>query len=216
MRLTEPFASIESTDMLDIENLRLALASRLGQVLTPEVASMIEVQARTIPDKSHDPAVFGTAKYGGLLFQAERIRDIVAEIHPLHEAHYAETEAYRAGIKMDPDYDEFIAAEKGGELIQFTARDVETGKLVGNIRMYVYKSMHTKTLVATEDTFYLLPECRKGLAAVRFWQFMERAVRQLGVREIETDSKVTNKAHRLSEYMGYQHVANSYIKVFSE
>ena len=188
----------------------------LGWEMTPEVAAAIERETFTVPDNSHNPAKFGMKEYKGMIFQVERIRDLIDELHVLHEAHYLETEKHRHGLEMKPDYDAFIDHEMAGRLIQFTCRDIESGKLVGNIRMYVTASLHTDTLMATEDTYYVLPEFRKGFASLRFWQFMEDCLKSIGVREICTDSKVLNKVHKLNEYLGYQHVANKYVKVFQE
>jgi hypothetical protein len=202
--------------MSNLQQFRSAMVKHLGQVMTPEVAAAIEQDAFALPDHSHNPTKFGLKEYKGLVFQAERIRDIIDELHPLHEAHYQETEKYRHGLEMKPDYEAFMDYERSGRLIQFTCRDIESGKLVGNIRMYVTTSLHTGTLMATEDTYYVLPEFRKGFASLRFWQFMEDCLKSIGVREICTDSKVLNKVHRLNEYLGYQHVANKYVKLFQE
>jgi hypothetical protein len=202
--------------MLDHAKLRSAIARRLGQVLTPDVAAELELAAREILDESHNPEKFGTKEYKGLVFRDESLGDVLEELHPLHERHFQETEKHRLGFGLHMDYDYLTACERRGGLIQFTCRDFHTGRLVGNIRVFIGKSLHTGTLYATEDTFYVLPEYRLGFAALRFWQFMEDCVQSIGVREIRTDSKVVNNVHRLNDYLGYQHVANKYIKVFQE
>lgn len=197
-------------------NLRRALASQLGHYLTPEIAAQIEMAAFDAADNSHSPSKFGEREYKGFVFRVEMLRDIVDEIHPLHEKHFEETEKHRLGFGLDVDYDYMLEMERQGRLLQFTCRTRDTGRLVGNIRMYVQKSIHTGTFYATEDTYYLLPEYRQGFAALRFWQYMEDSVRAIGVRELRTDSKVVNKVNKLNEYLGYKHVANKYVKVFSE
>lgn len=202
--------------MLQLQQLRTALVAFLGQELTPEVATQIEMAARYQEDLSHDPAKFGSKEYKGLVFAVERLGDIVDEIHPLHEQHFQETEKHRLGFGLNVDYARMLASERAGTMIQFTARAINTGLLVGNIRMYVQTSLHTGTLYASEDTYYVLPEYRKGFAALRFWQYMEDCMLSIGVREIRTDSKVVNKVHKLNEYCGYKHVANKYVKVFTE
>lgn len=201
---------------LNHSNLRRALASQLGQFLTPEIAAQIELAAFDTEDRAHIPSKFGEREYKGFVFRAELLRDIIDEIHPLHQQHFEETEKHRLGFGLDVDYDYMREMERQGHLIQFVCRTRDTGKLVGNIRMYVQKSLHTGTLYASEDTFYMLPEYRQGFAALRFWQFMEDSVRAIGVREIRTDSKVVNKVNKLNDYLGYQHVASKYVKVFSE
>lgn len=196
--------------------LRQSLASYLGQTLTPEVAVAIELAAFDSEDRSHNPTKFGEREYKGVVFRAEKFDDALPELHAMHQEHFAETEVHRAGFAMDPDYDYMRDMERQGKLVQFTARDTETGKLIGNIRMYIQQSLHTGNLYASEDTFYIVPERRSGWTAIRFWRFMEDSVRSIGVREIRTDSKVINKVHKLNEYCGYTHVANKYVKIFSE
>jgi len=203
--------------MITVDSLRQAIAAHLGKELTPEVAAAIEQAAIDRTDRAIDPGQFASLEVRGLSFQVERFEQVLPELLPLHEAHFAETEKHLDGFALRPNYDYMTERERTGSLLQFTARDTKTGTLVGNIRMYLAYSMHTGTLVATEDTFYLLPAYRRGMAAIRFWQYMERAVVDvLGAREICTDSKTVNKVHRLNEYLGYRHVANKYVKTFPE
>ncbi len=167
-------------------------------------------------DRSHDPKKFGEREYQGIVFRSERFADALDELHKMHEEHFAETEIHRLGFGMNPDYDYMLDMERQGKLIQFTARNAETGELAGNIRMYVQNSLHTKTKYANEDTLYIRPAYRKGFMAVRFMQFVEDALKSIGVKEVRTDSKTINKANKLVEYLGYTHVANKYVKIFSE
>ena len=150
--------------------LSIALSQYIGKTLTLEDAKAIAKAVSATADLSHDPRQFEPATYQGLMFQAERFADIEEEIHPLHVAHYAETEAYRAGVPLNPDYAHFRRCERNGGLLQFTARS--GGELVGNIRMYLFSNLHTQTLSAKEDTFFLTPAARKGFSAIRFWQYM--------------------------------------------
>ncbi|MDZ7892318.1 MAG: hypothetical protein U5L73_11250 [Rhodoferax sp.] len=190
--------------------LSIALSQYIGKTLTLEDAKAIAKAVSATPDRSHDPRQFEPATYQRLTFQVERFADIEEEIHPLHVAHYAETEAYRAGVPMNPDYAHFRRCERDGGLLQFTAR--AQGELVGNIRMYLFNNLHTQTLSAKEDTFFMTPAVRKGFSAIRFWQYMERCLQQIGVQEITTDSKLVNQVGRLNTYLGYTHVANVFHK----
>lgn len=201
---------------LSHQNLRQALASNLGKTLTPEVAVAIEMAALDAEDRSHNPTKFGEREYKGIVFRAERFADILPEMHKMHEEHFAETEIHRLGFGLNPNYDYVMDMERLGKMVQFTARNIETGELAGNIRMYVQASVHTQTLYANEDTLYIRPAYRKGFMAVRFMQFVEDALKSIGVKEVRTDSKTLNKAHKLVEYLGYKHVANKYVKIFSE
>jgi len=189
---------------------RMAMSAHLGRELTPEVAALIEGAAFRTPDKAIDPAQFSPREYRGLTFAVESFRQIVGEVHPLHVEHYATTEKHREHIALDPDYEAVAASERAGTMLQCTAR--RDGALVGQIRMYLATSTHTGTRFAREDVFFLQPEERRGYAAIRFWQFMEDCMRQLGVLEVRTDSKVANDVGRLNEYLGYQHVSNGYVR----
>lgn len=196
---------------MSLDTFRAALASKLGQVVTPELCAWLEAHAFDRYRQPVEPKCFSPATYLGLTFQVERIADIEDEIHPLHQAHWEETEKHRNGRQMLPDYEAFKADEQAGRLIQFTARTA-AGALVGNIRMYVYTSRHDQTLESREDTFFLLPAHRQGFTAIRFWQYMESCMHRIGVLDIYTDSKVVNQVGRLNEYLGYRHVGNLYHK----
>lgn len=202
--------------MLTIECLRKALGDKLGCVLTPELATEILMASIDSSEHAFDPQAFAPRRYRDLVFQAESFRDILPELEPLHAAQFAETERHLAGFELAPDYAYMAERERMGTLIQFTARDA-AGTLVGNLRVYLAVSRHTGHLVAAEDTFYLVPAARRGRNAVELLIYaiaMLRSVAQ--VREIRVDSKVVNRAHRLMDYLGFDHVANQYIKLFAK
>lgn len=191
----------------------IALAKHMGKTLSPEVAIDI---ARAICDSidcTPDIGRFTPLIYGKYKIACELLRDILPEIHVLHEKHYLETEVYRAGIPFNPDYDAALDIESSGGLLQFTARLIETNELVGNMRVYLTQSLHTKTLITTEDTFYVVPEHRGGFMAVRLWQYVEKCCIEMGTREIYFDSKTINKADSMARYLGYTPVAIKFAKV---
>ena len=191
----------------------IALARRLGQTLTPEVALGIARELCGQIDATIDVQQFTPLTCGKYRIQCELLRDILPELHVLHELHYQETEQYRANIKLDPDYDSLLDRESRGRLLQFTARVAATGELAGNLRVYLSHSMHTRTPICTEDTFYVLPQHRGGFMAVRLWQFAERCCQALGVREFYIDFKTINQAASMARYLGYQQVATKFAKV---
>lgn len=206
-----------------IDRIRTTLAKHLGQQLTPAVAAAIEAALLVEPDLGMDVRQFAPREYRGLTFRAESFRAIRGELEPLHEQQWHETERARAGLALRPDYRYAEGMERRGQLLQLTARDA-AGALVGNIRLYLFRDVHTSTPGAREDTFYLAPHVRRGFVAVRFWQYAEQCLRELGVLEVRSDSKVLHDAHgnvirdvgRLNEYLGYTHVANHYLKRLGE
>lgn len=200
---------------MDLMRFREALAKHLGGTLTPDICAQIEIEARTEPDLSHDPSKFGRRACGGLVLAVERFSDVLPDLHRLHLEHWQETEKHRHGLAMDPDYDAMRAAERRGQMLQFTAR--ASGELVGNCRMYIRTSLHTKTLFAVEDTLYLSPLHRGGRRAVRFVEFVHDSLRAIGVREVRCTAKLVNGTAAFFERaLGYQPVATELVKFLED
>jgi GNAT superfamily N-acetyltransferase len=207
------FEAAASTEMG--ARLLAALHSRQGREITPMLAAAIVAEA-CCAGQPIDLRQFPAQFYGGAyMIQAERFERILRELHPLHVAHWHETEKHRAGLPFDPDYQAVIADEREGRVLQFTARDAEW-RLVGNLRMYLGTSRHSGTLFATEDTLYVAPEARGGMLGLRLMRYAEKCLRVIGVREISANSKLVNKADVLMRRMGYTAVATEFTKVFED
>lgn len=128
----------------------------------------------------------------------------------LAKAHWQETEMYRHGQNFSPSFDRYNAYDKAGWLFQYTAR--EEGKLVGYATMYMTPSMHTQAQIATEDTWFLLPEYRKGRNAIRFYNYVQDDLFKRGAVEVIMTAKTTNAAGRILEYLDFKPVAVQYSK----
>lgn len=193
------------------------LRESLYRELTAEVAAQIYELSTRVPVLVPQSLIkqIEPAQSGEFTFARERMEDIVEEMRPLHRAHWDETEASRHALQLNPDYDAFIRYERAGRYILFTLRD-GSGRLVGNCAMYLDTSTHTQTLLATEDTLYLLPEARKGRTAMRFVGFIERALRQVGAKEIHITVKSVNKAEKFFRFLGYVHAENGFLKILEE
>jgi GNAT superfamily N-acetyltransferase len=196
-----------------IQNFRKILVPYLGQQLTPEVAARLEAGlcGKVAPV---DITQFEPVEHAGYRIGVERFAEIVHELHALHERHWQETERYRHGLPLAPDYEAMIDDEMRGNLVQFTVR--RGTALVGNLRMYLWVSRHSGTMFAEEDTLYLEPEHRGGFLAMRLLRYAESVLRALGAREIHADSKLINNADVLMRRMGYTPVALKFVKVFNE
>lgn len=189
------------------------LDQNIGFQLTHQLALEI-LNAASMPDpliEAEAIARIQPEEHEGFVFSVERMADIKEEMKPLHRAHWEETEAHRHGLPFGPDYETFIQYEGSGRYILFTAR--KDGKLVGNCAMYIDRSTHTKTLIATEDTLYFLPESRKGTVAKRFIAYCEAALKSLCIREITVTVKTVNRAGLFFQRLGYRHVENGLTKV---
>lgn len=194
--------------------IRQALVEHLGQVLTPDVAAALEMAATAPVDRTIDPQRFGARQHGEYTIAAEPFLSALPELHPLHEIHWLETERYRHGLALRPDYPAMAAMERNGRAIQFTVR--RAGELVGNLRVYLGTSLHTQTTYASEDTLFLLPEHRGSFLVVSLMRFAEAALRVLDVREFRVNSKLVNRSDVLMRRLGYQPVALQFVKFFKE
>ena len=199
---------------MDRLTFRRAIAARIGQVLTPALCAAIEEDASVMPDLSIPLDQFETVRVGDYVIQTERFRDALPELKPLHEAHWQETESARHGLELAPDYDAMAADERAGRLLQFTVR--HCGALVGNLRMYVLQSRHSANLVAVEDTLYIAPAHRGGLLGLKLLRYAEQCLVQIGVREIDANSKLVNGADVLMRRMKYTPVAIQFHKLIKE
>lgn len=149
-----------------------------------------------------------------MIFAKEPLRQCWDEVINLARLHWNETEAYRHGQPFNPDRDRYWHYNDIGYHHQYTVRD--NGRLVGHGGIYVSQSMHTQLSVAHEDTWFLLPEYRKGRNAIRFYKFIEADLIGMGVREIVVSAKLSNSAGTIIEYLGYEHTEKLYSKQIGE
>ena len=198
------------------QDLIRVLKANMGVPLSPEIAADIMLAANQLPVLV-SPSVLKRilpAQFGKFAFSRESIEGSMEEMKLLHRAHWQETEAHRHGLAFNPDYDTFVRYERAGRYVLFTVREGE--RLMGNCAMYLDMSAHTKTLIATEDTLYLLPEARKGRTAARFVSYVEEALKQIGAKEIVITVKTVNRAARFFRMLGYKHVENGLTKVLED
>lgn len=194
-------------------DLMSVLKSHFGQTITAEVAADIMLAADQVPTLVPFDIIdrIQPEDCQGSTFSLERIEDITEEIKPLHRAHWDDTETARHGLPFNPDYETFIRYERAGRYVLFTLRS--DGKLLGDCAMYLDKSTHTQTLIATEDTLFLMPQARKGRTAMRFVKYVESALKQIGAREICITVKTVNTAGKFFRSLGYKHTDDGLTKI---
>lgn len=198
---------------MNIDALREALMGNLGNKLTPELAIGLIHAATQETVRRLDPE-YPAFEYVDYTIQHEFLENVLDEIKPVHRAHWEETEGYRHGIALDPDYDYMVNAERTGRFMLFTVRTNK--QLVGNCMMYLTQSTHTRKWVAEEDTIFIDKEHRKGRIGIKLIQYVERVLATLGVTEIRVTVKTVNRVGDLLQALGYQHTANQLIKVLGE
>ncbi len=204
------------TDLVTLLDKAIESKRQMTPTLALEICRVASLGAARLPTLVLASDIARIKPWGSdeCAFAVERIENIVEEIKPLHRAHWDETEEHRHGLPFNPDYATFIRYEQAGRYILFTLRS--HGRLLGNCAMYLDMSAHTQTLIATEDTLYLLPEARKGRRAVWFVKYIEDSLRDLGIKEICITVKTVNKAGRFFLMNGYRHVENGLTKILEE
>lgn len=144
-----------------------------------------------------------------LTFGVERLAHMYPEAEELWGLHWQETEGYRDEQGYRPDKSGFLTMEGAGNFVEFTARSSD-GRLVGHLGYILHVSRHTSRLNAVEDYFYLRPEARKGLNAVRFLRFAVEVLKRAGCCQVGMSSKLTNNIGPLLKRVGFKHVADFY------
>ena len=145
-----------------------------------------------------------------LTFHKESLKDCLEEIKPLWFSHWKETEGYRDIQGYSPDISQFLYMEELGWFAEYTARN-EDGKMVGHAGFIIHKSRHTSKKTAIEDYFYLLPEARQGMAAVKLLRFAIADLKKTGCVDIGMSSKLTNDIEPLLKRVGFTPVAKLYM-----
>lgn len=199
---------------MDVHAFRHALASYIGRTLTPALCAEIETcvrmaQAHPIPLDQFKPCFFGE-----FVISVERFADVLDELKPIHARHWEETERHRHGLALDPAYDWMLAKDRAGEMLQFTVR--RAGTLVGQLRMFVERAAHSDNKIATEDTLFIVPECRGGTLALRLLRYAEDSLVAIGVREILASSKALNRADVLMRRRGFTLIGYDFHKMVGE
>lgn len=126
--------------------------------------------------------------------------------------HWLETKAHQYDQQYAPSFERYNSYAKAGWFLQFTVRD--EGKLVGFSGVYNTPSMHTQSILAVEDTWYLAKEYRKGWNAIKFYRFIEAKCAEMGADEATLtvpDSKERG-IHVLLLRLDYKQVSVQYSK----
>jgi GNAT superfamily N-acetyltransferase len=200
---------------MNLDSLVEALQRNYGNTLTPELALGLlnALQQKDLSSQINLEEI-PSEEYQGFTIKAEYMGEILDELKPLHAEHWKETEKYRHGLQLNPDYGYMIDREQQGRFMLFTVRQDEL--LVGNCMMYLSKSTHTQKWVAEEDTIFILPEYRKGRLGVRLIRYVDDVLRNMGISEIRVTTKTVNSTENLMKRLGYTHTGNQLTKVFEE
>ncbi len=144
-----------------------------------------------------------------LSFNEEGLRACYKDIEALSQEHYLEVATNQNVRELDIDWNAYFAMEN---LHVFTMRS--DGLLVGYISIFIHNHPRYKSWIhAVSDVYYVVPEHR-GPDAVKFFQWMEREVRdKYGVMAIHIQDKIHQTRERFFTYLGYKPIEQVYEKV---
>lgn len=135
-------------------------------------------------------------------FQRESARALWPEIMPLLQTHWREIAHYQ-DIPLDPDVDQYNAADDAGMLRCFTAR--VDGVLVGYAIYFVRSNMHYRSSKqAVQDVLFLLPEYRKSRIGIELIKHCDEQLRGEGVQAVYQHVKQSHNFGPLLERLGYE------------
>lgn len=190
----------------------------IGQTLTPELAAGMAQAVASVVNREPAPQHLLEAAPEGcedFVFQSELIEEILDQLKPLHQAHFAETEKFRETEGCDPDYANYIRLERKGAFMLFTVRHKDTGELLGDAMVMINRNRHTQKWSAWEDALYLAPQARVGWTALKFIKYVERHLIKLGVTQVAWGCKMSNDISPIYLRAGYTHTAKVFTKVIT-
>lgn len=139
-----------------------------------------------------------------IIYQAERIADIQAELQVLAELEYAEL---GQPFPLLPDWQRLRDLEACGKVFMLTVRDGDMGGesiLIGANVMIVDTHIHyASTKVAFNDAIFLLKEHRRGYIGKKLIEYTRFALQSHDVRGIYYHAKPGTVLGKLLESMGY-------------
>lgn len=137
-------------------------------------------------------------------FARERLSDLWGEMGVLLKQHWAEVAHYK-DIPLSPKKEFYEAAERGGALRLFTAR--QEGVLVGYAAFFVLHHPHYKEcLVANQDVLFLTPEVRGKKLGACFIRWCDEQLKTEGVQVVTQHVKAKPELDfgPLLEGLGYE------------
>jgi hypothetical protein len=146
-----------------------------------------------------------------IIFQKEKLSDILDEAKPLFHEHWEEIAGNKDKYPLNVNYDVYLALDKTGALHVVTARD--NGKLVGYVITIVLPHLHyMDCLTAMNDILMLKKEYRRGTTGIRMLKFSEESLNERGVMRHILHIKTCLDWGKIAERLGYIQTEKTYEK----
>jgi GNAT superfamily N-acetyltransferase len=136
-------------------------------------------------------------------FARELLCECVQEAMPLLDLHYRELCLHQDVIKLDPMWKEYALLEQLERFVVFTARD-DAGALVGYNAFFLNRHLHYGGFtVAQNDVLFVHPQSRRGSLALKFIDWTEPALRELGAQKLTYHIKLALDWRPILRRRGY-------------
>ncbi len=123
--------------------------------------------------------------------QIESIRACWPELMEIFPVHWRELALFQDTVPLAPQRDEYFRREQEGKLFLVTMR--WNGKVAGYFICQLANGFHYgKTLTATTDIYFVLPEFRNRGLFLPLYRCVEREVRRRGAEVFYCGWKTTN------------------------
>lgn len=137
------------------------------------------------------------------------------EMEPLWFRHWDEVALNKDKMPLSPDFANYDAMEQLGMLHIVVAR--KEGEIIGYHFTLVRPHLHyVTTLCGMTDIYYIDPEHRTGRTPLRLFQFVEKSLKDRGVKKLFTGTKLSLDAGPLFEFMGWHPTETLYTKYIGD
>ena len=146
------------------------------------------------------------------VYAVELYKQIKEEAAALMVQHYSELSVTGEDGLFDPDDTQYEWLCDKGMLSIVTVR--ADGKLVGYHASFLKTHMHRRSLLtAYTDTFFILPEHRRGMVGYKLFKYVTEVLKRRGVKWIYAGVRLSNDVGLVLERQGYKKFEQTYLKV---
>lgn len=137
-----------------------------------------------------------------MYFNVEKFADCFEDMKTLFEKHWEEVALNKNKIKLNPDYDKYLAMEELGMISLITVRN--NNEIVGYSIDILSPHLHYKDhIFALNDVIFLSPEYRAGRTALKLLLHVQEHLKSLGTSVHVLHMKTAHKFTGLAKMAGY-------------
>lgn len=150
-----------------------------------------------------------------ITYQVEKWKDALPEMEPILIKHWREIALGHDKVPLDIARDRYQALCDSGILHVVTARD--DGVMIGYHVALITPHLHyNSTIHGMTDVYFILPEYRKGFVGIKLFKFVEKDMKERGVKKIFTGTKKHLDMGRVLEHLGYTATETTYTKFIGD